>query len=1523
MADTFPVAENPPIMEDMIPSIEEDISLSNEGLIPDQVISNTPDYNEYYGTLAAVAQTPSSTFSDEESFESFLKNVTSSIAAYEQGNEDTIRRNLADQQTSNKIQALNSVIEEEVVNVTADLELIQGAISLSESVSNERQQDALEKMALDNIEDYALSNPHHAAIIEAMLDGPEEEMVSSEYFRDQLERRQIMQREAHKLAGQFEDREWYNKAFDWLGAIMPTDRTTTVDNLIKGADYATSGTSLINTRNTLLGVSREEFNRLYPEVYSQLKEESGLLFGDNALTQRDNAEKLLSINARTSNVESALDFLDFGLLGIDVFTLGSTKVLGGLSKIGLLRNSKAKDLAKTITVNTIEDTADNVATKAVREPDKNMAFNEAQPSAAKTTDENFPGFEYSISNSVNQELEFQGKLSQILKEELRKTGRLDEDQYARMVSDAEEAVKKEYDSTIDFKVDNRTNVSIANVILGKTGGTEGWTNKGLAALDAKRKKMNNATQIQQSDGSWVNKIEIPLNEKRYLALNENDITASGPIGRFLKSAATIMPEFLQSRAVQSNVKASRIRQIFKPMMEPLKLLNKKEKERLTAVWEEGNIQNKWFTLNEFVAKYEAKHNGLRPTEKDFLAYQTLKNINDMDYQLLNHDLYVRNFTDGYVTGTITGQNLSILPTNLKQVESIDNILNTVIYDARSGTMREGRDFVDELQTRMGSGEKVYRLQNPVDLDEGVFNYVIGNQLEVKTGPLKYNQLDYRAGGHRLYDGQYFVKMAQFKNLNSGRKVIVNPKTFIVARTKGEAEDWANRWNNMIDGYKVYGKDGDGLKFTQLLERNGYEGSIDDFTTQVKTEKLDGDNRFEPVFGNEEPKAYATIRGSDNIDMRRSIGPHESFMEQSGRMYYSRRGKPLKGPQEERAAFVDPFNTVSKAINQNIQKAGFSNYRVTAINSWMETFKDYLPQDGKSASYHFWNSPLASGGDEVVKLKAETVRQTVKRQIGFKTEQQIAVDVGLRKFAEFVEGKAGKGKLTNIAYNVQSRDPVTALKSFAFDLKLGLGDISQLVVQTQTLAALHAIDPVNSLKMSQDFWFIRAAAVNQSDEFTSYVSKFTSMDKDEFTLFMKELRSSGWLDVGNELVYFENAGTAAMGKFGSTVDKVRDLGRLPFYEAERLNRVGAFRIAWEKTKPKFKDMTSTDARAMVANLTDKYSMNMTQASSAAWQKGVLSIPTQFLSYQARFLENILPQVMGGSKQFKGWEKARLAGSQAALYGATGVPLGNYLMDKWASSDEGREAAENNPTLYRYMVGGLVDGLIYSTTGADSSLSQRASVVKGWENYVEELMGGAFGDTSFLEILGGAPVSVVMDVGSDIVDSYHLLHAVAHSERVAIQDVTEDIAMDVLDNVSSLSRLAKMYYGLKYGQYYSSNTGKSMVNVTTPEAMWLGLGIQPREMSEIGYNFDAVKARKETIKGLAAPIAKLRLEAFRMEAEGDKEGANRKLRIAAALLSKLEQKDRGEVAAQAFKIDGKNLIEKSRLQRWKTTSEIQAK
>jgi hypothetical protein len=1511
-------------MEDYI---EEDIGVAEEEIIPDFEPANTPEYNDYYGSMAAVAQTPLVyTGGDQAVFEQFMNNVNTSIALLEQGNETNLRLRIAEQETQSKIQTLTSVLEEEVSSPTADLALIQGAIELSESARIEGQQDALERMALNNIEDYALSNPHHGAIVEAMMAGPEEEMQASEFFRDQLERRQIMQREASKLSREWDDQEWYGKVFDWLAMLVPLNRMTSVDNLIEGADFALAGTSLKDTQDTLLGTTREEFDRLYPEVYAKLKEESGLLFGDNELLSKQNAEQLLSIHARTAKVENALDFLDLATLGADVATLGGTKVLGGLSKIGLLRNAKAKDLAKTITVNTIEDVGEDASKKALKETDKNAAFDEAQPSAAKTTDEDFPGLEASISNSVNQELAVQEQLAKVLQEELRSTGRLDKNQYTRMVEDARESVKKEYDSTIDFKVDNRTAASIANVILGKTGGTEGWTNKGLAALDAKRKKMPNAVQIQQSDGSWVNKIEIPLNERRYLMLNEDDITAAGPIGRFLKSAANVMPEFLQSRAVQANIKSSRLKQIFKPMMEPLKILSSKEKARLTAVWEEGNIKNKWYNLNEFVAQYETKNAGALPTQKDWLAYQTLKNINDMDYQLLNHDLYIRNFTDGWVTGSIQGENLSVLPTNMKEVGKIDDILNAAIYDARSGNIIEGRFFVNELQDRMTKGEKVYRLQTPQDLENGVFNYVIGNKLDVKTGPLKYNQLDYRAGGHRLYDGQYFVKMAQFRTLKSGREAIVNPKTFVVARTKSEAEDWANRWNDMLDSYKAYKTDSDTLKFTQALERNGYEGSVDDFIKQVQAEKLDTKNRLEVTFGGEEPKAYATLRDSEALDMRRAVGPHESWMEQSGSMYYSRRGKPLKGPQEERAAFVDPFNTVSKAINQNIQKAGFTNYRVTAINSWMETFKDYLPQDGRSASYHFWNSPLKMGGDDTVKLKAETVRQTIKRQIGFKTEQQVAVDVGLRKFAEFVDRTAPSGKvgraITQKAFNIQSADPVAALKSFAFDLKLGLFDMSQIVVQTQTLAALNFLDPVNAPKMARDFWFIRAAAINQSDEFASYVSKFTSMEKDEFKLFMKELRSSGWLDVGTELVYFDNAGTAAMGSFGANVDRVRELGRIPFYEAERLNRIGAFRLAWENTKNKFDDMTSTEARSMVANLTDKYSMNMTQASGAAWQKGILSIPTQFLSYQARFLENILPVAVGGNKQFSGWEKARLAASQAALYGATGVPLGNYLMDKWASSDEGREAAEDNPSVYRYMVGGLMDGMIYSVTGADSSLAQRTSVIKGWENYAKELMGGAFGDTSFLEVLGGAPVSVLMDVGGDVVDSYHLLHAVVHSERIAIQDVTEEIAMDVLDNVSSLSRLSKMYYGLKYGQYYSGNTGKSMTNVTTPEAMWLGLGIQPREMSEIGYNFNAVKARKETIKGLAEPISKLRLEAFRLQADGDVEGANRKLRVAAAMLSMLDSEDRGAVSQRAFQLDGQTLIEKSREQRWKTTGEVQA-
>jgi hypothetical protein len=68
------------------------------------------------------------------------------------------------------------------------------------------------------------------------------------------------------------------------------------------------------------------------------------------------------------------------------------------------------------------------------------------------------------------------------------------------------------------------------------------------------------------------------------------------------------------------------------------------------------------------------------------------------------------------------------------------------------------------------------------------------------------------------------------------------------------------------------------------------------------------------------------------------------------------------------------------------------------------------------------------------------------------------------------------------------------------------------------------------------------------------------------------------------------------------------------------------------------------------------MNLQAENAAAWQKGFLGVPTQFMQVFAKFGENVIP----GLLQTKGakWsrqEAARVLAGQVVLYGTVGVPV----------------------------------------------------------------------------------------------------------------------------------------------------------------------------------------------------------------------------------------------------------------------------
>lgn len=1553
----------------------------DEGLLTPPVQHNSPEYNSYTSSILAIASTPL-VGTNEEVLENFLNTSQQTLELLEQGQESVIRQQISDLQVQQKIKNYTELFNDEASNVNADLDLLQSAGELLAITEQERSKNAAEELAIQNIEDYALTNPQHQAVVLQMM--KEEELgnlktvTAMDYISDQMYRKQVIIREASKLASKAEDRNWFTKTFDFLANVIPFNDLTTVDALpgqVEG--LLGSGTSMLQTKNTLMTTSREEFDKMVPIVFESLEANSGW-FLDNFGQASIMANKLVNINTTEADNQNQLDYVDIGLTAFDLATVGLHRVVGNLSKAALLKLGAAKELAKDVTVNTIESanskTVPQLEKGNFKETDLNTAFDEAQPSATKVTEESSKGLEVGISPAVSQELELQEQIQKTLASELNDVGRLSKEDYDIMVLETKSAIESKYDNVVDFKAYNtetvtartgeiNTGIPFANVLLGTKGGTKGYVYKSTAEANLKKMGLKDVEVIQGVDGQFYGKLYMPLNEKKYMKLNENDTTGSGIISRWLRSPAAFMSEHLQQRAVQSGFKTSRINKIMQPLMKPIQDLSKDQKEALQSVWERGNVNNVWYTDLEFVHNF-TDLNKRPPTQSELLGYKTLKNINDADYMLINHDLYIKNSVDGWKTGSIDVADIDLTQVPMKKTEVVTNLNNSIFLDTRKGGVIEGRDItIEALEKRIkDEGDELFRLKHPIDTEEGVVNYVISKSGDVKIEPLKYNQVEYRAGGHRLYDGNYFVKMAQTGVTKSGKKYIKNPKTFTVAKSKGEAEAYANRWNQMLEGYwktekslqremdklenKLSGlkkptsgketlslrkqllsirsqlrdKKGilDPVDLLKLIEGHGYTKGLDEFEKTIKANKFDSDTKFkmEAVFDKEEPRAHLLAKQEDGVyDMTSTIGPHESWMESSGRLYYSRRGKPLDGVQEERASFIDPFKTAQMAVTNSISKAGFTNYRVTAVNSWLNTYGSYLPKDGKSADWHFWNSSKLLPGQELVRQKAETLRQTIKRQIGYKTDTQGAQEIAVRKFSEFIEGTVGS-KASNAAFNFLSKDPVSALKSFAFDLKLGLFDPSQLIVQTQTAAALAIIDPANAVKFMQDGAFMRMALVNQSDEFTSYISKFTSMEKDEWKAFMTEARTSGTMDVGTELVLLERSGASPIGKVGGVATKIRDAGRFPFYEAERWNRMIAFRKAWTEARGKFdlKDMGSPDAKALLANQVDKYTMNMTRSSGAAWQQGILSAPTQFLSYQARFLENMAPVILGGNKQWKAGQKAALLASQVILYGAAGVGLDQYLNDKFFSdpNNAGAEFAEANPTLYRAMVGGFFDSMIYGISGgeADVAFSDRVSVIKGWVNYYDKLNGGDFQSTSFLEILGGAPLGVLFEFGSDTLDVFNLATIAAHSERVALSDVTPDIIEELINNVSSLSRASRMYYGIKYGTYYSSKSGKALDRVTKPEAFLLALGITPRDITNMGYAFDMVKSETELVKELALPIGKIRLKAFRAAADGNHEEADRLFKLSAAMLTPFDNSIRVKIAKAATKGSGQTVEELAR-------------
>jgi hypothetical protein len=769
---------------------------------------------------------------------------------------------------------------------------------------------------------------------------------------------------------------------------------------------------------------------------------------------------------------------------------------------------------------------------------------------------------------------------------------------------------------------------------------------------------------------------------------------------------------------------------------------------------------------------------------------------------------------------------------------------------------------------------------------------MGRPEDFQVKPLKFEQLGYVAGGHRGYVDKYYAKQASVgRQGDNGELYLKSPQTYIVG-TQAEVQEWTRVmeqarliWNNTDDDIRRM------EQLARHLDNKPGFPSADEFAMMVKNGEFDPEFPVEALYDREMPSDYAKLktRGWDDLSDPEESGIN-TYMQTHGRMYTSPKGTRLPDWRGQDATIIDPFEMMNKSLNNIAALSSLTDYKLRAINKWVETFGPYLdlrgiPKDASPVRI-FQESVFLSDLPEAQKIKnsAEAQRDTIKRVLGWRSDVDREFEYLGRQLVSFVSGdKPGKWN-KSMARGVEwalERNPVARARKLAFHMKLGLFNVAQFPMQISTMMAAMSLDITRGTEAFMGLPALRGAIGLRGqalDEWADFWiaknwNKVTGFDNpQDFKDMLKAASGSGWFDVGgahalvnyhgvdsaigaigkvqSPFLFFVGASGEVLDAAGKVIRGATQKGTFFFTEAELWNRTIAWQMAWKHARKQGLIPGTSKFNEAILTRANDLSFNMSQAGMAAWQKGWASVPTQFLSYQARFLEALM------GKQFTTGEKIRLLLGQGVLYGTAGIPFVAFASEMLRS---GEGQAPEIGTWQGLVDRGILDTIIYATTGSDVQYGERAATGAFITDTFRELFGmSKYGEVSFIDIMGGPLWSITKDVSGQGVkifwDTVRFVSAESGGETGL--PITSDTVVQLAKNISSFNNAYKAYMVWNYGQYITKTGKVALDDLPSTDAFAVFLGLAPGEYRDYVAKQDWRRNRQGQIKEVSDKIVEIR-------------------------------------------------------------------
>jgi len=576
---------------------------------------------------------------------------------------------------------------------------------------------------------------------------------------------------------------------------------------------------------------------------------------------------------------------------------------------------------------------------------------------------------------------------------------------------------------------------------------------------------------------------------------------------------------------------------------------------------------------------------------------------------------------------------------------------------------------------------------------------------------------------------------------------------------------------------------------------------------------------------------------------------------------SKRGKRKYGFDGNPAPVVNPRQTAINSLSRALEIVTLDKWKARHIDKFYMTFGEVLQDSSnRTPASHFFETVFIKNPtkeQQVLINQAELMKNHFNAVLNTPTvwDQRIKnwFVSPLADVFNSVSTKIGKPLSHETIVNLEKADPIKFARNLAYHAHLGLYNLKQPVVQLQATLLMMAANPKNGAKSAWLTGPMRLMLMSSNPEtlggLARAAGKVIGMSGDDVKDLYDILQKSGtWRMKGGSLVEQEEKLLGSQG----IAQKLLDFGQIPFLESERFNKIAATMAAamdWKAANPGMK--ITDDAIDIIRSQGELYVANMNRVDRSAWQHGVLALPTQFWSYQARAMEMMIPEMVGGSRHFDGWQKARMATAQLGLYGVGGAASPRYGLRVRETLDQLYEEryGDKLPKMMGDTIeSGFIESLIGFAFDTEVAFANRAGLgisESGWGQIFTNIATGNLEELLKFDAVG---LSAIAKVGRGLSDFISIINPKG-IEFASIDHAR--IAWAALDHhlgqtISSYDTYSRAAWAVETGKWMNKQGQVTDRNVTNFEIAMGVMGLDPSDATTIRAMKQALNGERNTFR-----------------------------------------------------------------------------